>query len=92
MAFHRPPISYVSGKYIYVVQTYDPGDEDADSPLNIKTGLETPPFIRIKRLRSSDGQVLGHYQQRAPSDVRFSGNLIQLVFKKEVQVLKFLSF
>ena len=32
-----------------------------------------------------------YYQARAPLDVQFNGNMIELVFKKEVQVLKFLS-
>ena len=40
-----------------------------------------------------DGQVLWeHDQERAPLDVRFKDNFIQIVFKKEVQVLKYLSF
>jgi hypothetical protein len=30
-------------------------------------------------------------QPRAPFDVQFDGDSIELVFKKEVQVLKFLS-
>ena len=33
-----------------------------------------------------------HYQERAPLDAQFDGNSIALVFKKEVQVLKFLAF
>jgi hypothetical protein len=33
-----------------------------------------------------------HSQERAPVDVRFKDNSIQIVFKKEVQVLKFFSF
>ena len=32
-----------------------------------------------------------YYQERAPLNVQFNGNVIQLVFKKEVQVLKFFS-
>ena len=33
-----------------------------------------------------------HFEQRAPLDVRFDKNSIQLVFKKEVAVLKYLAF
>jgi hypothetical protein len=33
-----------------------------------------------------------HFQQRAPLDVAFEKNTIRMVFKKEVQVLKFFSF
>lgn len=81
-------ISYLSGKFIYTVQFYDPGDEEA-SP----TGIQLPAYMRLRRISPSDGRVLWeHDQERAPLDVRFKGNSIQIVFKKEVQVLKFLSF
>ena len=81
-------ISYLSGKFIYTVQFYDPGDEEA-SP----TGIQIPAYLKIRRINPSDGRVLWeHDQERAPLDIRFKNNSIQIVFKKEVQVLKFLSF
>ena len=53
----------------------------------------TPSFIHIRRINPEErAQIMWDYQQlRAPLDVQFNGNMIQLVFKKEVQVLKFLS-
>jgi hypothetical protein len=32
-----------------------------------------------------------YYQARAPLDIQFNGNMMEVVFKKEVQVLKYLS-
>ncbi len=81
-------ISYLSGKFIYTVQSFDPGDQEA-SP----TGIQLPAYLKIRRINPADGRVLwDHEQDRAPLDVRFKNNSIQLVFKKEVQVLKYLSF
>jgi hypothetical protein len=81
-------ISYLSGKFIYTVQSYDPGDEEA-SP----TGIQLPAYLKIRRISPADGRVLwDHEQDRAPLDVRFRDNSIELVFKKEVQILKFFSF
>ena len=49
--------------------------------------------MSIKRLNPKNGRVMWeHVQQRAPVDVQFDQNSIRLVFKKEVQVLKFLTF
>jgi outer membrane protein assembly factor BamB len=80
-------ISYLSGKFIYTVQSFDPGDEEG-SP----TGIQLPAYLKIRRISPADGRVLwDHEQDRAPLDVRFKNNFIELVFKKEVQVLKFLS-
>jgi hypothetical protein len=86
-------ISYLSGKFIFTVQSYDPG-EDADSGMAAVAGITpSPPYLKIRRINPGNGQVMwDYYQERAPLDVRFSGNMIELVFKKEVQVLKFLSF
>ena len=84
-------ISYLSGKFIYTLQSYRPDDaEEEDAP---DTGLETPPYLRLRRLNPENGKVLWeHFQQRAPLDVQFDRNSIQLVFKKEVQVLRYLTF
>ena len=81
-------ISYLSGKFIYTVQCFDPGDDGGSV-----TGIQLPAFMRIRRINPANGRVMWEYsQERAPLDVQFKDNSIQIVFKKEVQVLKFLSF
>jgi len=86
-------VNYVSGKFIYAVQSYNPGDEDEGSPYTVETGFETAPYLRIKRINPKDGKVMWeHFQQRCPLDVEFDKDAIRLVFKKEVQVLRFLTF
>jgi len=83
-------VNYVSGKYIYAVQTFTPDEED-DNPYQQESGLL--PHVQIKRLNPRNGhEMWEHYQQRAPVDVQFDKNTIRLVFKKEVQVLKCLSW
>ncbi len=81
-------ISYLSGKFIYTVQFYDPGDVEA-SP----TGIQLPAYLKMRRINPADGRVLWEQDQdRAPLSVQFKDNAIELVFKKEVQVLKYISF
>lgn len=85
-------ISHVAGKNIFTINWYQPDDEEADSLYEPDTGFETPPYMRIKRINPRNGRVMWEYfDQRAPLDVQFEGNTIRLVFKKEVQVLRFLS-
>ena len=87
------PISHLAGKFIYTIESYQTDDSDADNPYTPDTGFEKDPFMRIKRIHPRTGKVMwAHYQPRAPLDVQFHGNVINVVFKKEVQVLKFLSF
>ena len=88
-------ISYVSGPFVYVVQSYSPDedDEDEENPYSVTTGFETPPYLRIRRLNPKNGKEMWeHFQQRAPLDVEFDKNAIRIVFRKEVQVLRFMSF
>jgi putative pyrroloquinoline-quinone binding quinoprotein len=86
-------LTYVSGQYLYAVQSYQPDEADEENPYTPDTGFETPPYLRIKRLNPKTGHELWeHFQQRAPLDVRFDQNSIELVFKKEVQVLRYLAF
>jgi len=83
-------VNYVSGKIVLTVQSYQPDEEDSSTP---DTGFETPPYLRIRRLNPGNGHELWeHFQQRCPLDIGFDKSLIRLVFKKEVQVLKFLAF
>lgn len=86
-------VASLSGPYIYALQSFG-SYEDADdgSPYVVQTGLETQPFLRLQRINPRNGKDLWeHFQERAPLDVRFDRNTIHLVFRKEVQVLKFLS-
>lgn len=86
-------LSYVSGKFVYAVQSYMPEEPDEDGPAPVETGFETPPYLRIKRLNARTGhEMWEHFEQRAPLDVQFDKNRIRLVFKKEVEVLKFVAF
>ena len=85
-------VSYLSGKFIYTVESYDAGDPE-DEVSDTMAGLQKPPFLRIIRLNPKNGRLMWVYQDdRAPMDVQFQNNSIELVFKKEVQVLKYLSF
>jgi hypothetical protein len=82
-------VNYVSGKLVLTVQSFQP-EEDSSTP---ETGFEKPPYLRIRRLNAASGREMWeHFQQRCPLDIGFDRNLIRLVFKKEVQVLKFLAF
>jgi hypothetical protein len=86
-------VSYVSGKFIYSVRSYhaDDDEESASDTLDSISGRES--VVSIKRLNPKNGRVIWeHAQQRAPVDVQFDQNSIRLVFKKEVQVLKFMTF
>jgi outer membrane protein assembly factor BamB len=84
-------VSYVSGKLVYSVESYHGDDDEADGLLGVETIFHVPAHVRIKRLDAGNGRVLWqHYQKRFPLDVRYDKNSIHLLFKKEVQVLKFI--
>jgi hypothetical protein len=86
-------ISYISGKYIYTSQGFTASpeeDEDDGSGPSLLGG--TQQHLRIKRLDQKTGKVLWeHYEPRGPLDVQFDKNVIRVVFKKEVEILRFLS-
>jgi hypothetical protein len=85
-------ISYLHGKYIYTYQSYDPNPTDED--VN-DMAIQKPPYFRIARINPKNGRLLWEYydaKDRCPIDIRFADNTITLVFKKEVQVLKYLTF
>ena len=85
-------ISYLSGKFIYTVEIFNPDEEDTRLA-SVADITPTPPHLRIQRLDPKNGRTLWeHYQERTPLDVQFDANSIELVFKKEVQVLKYLTF
>lgn len=85
-------VNYVHGKIILVVQSYAPFEEDEDDS-GPMSAFATPAHLRIRRLNPRNGQeVWEYFQQRAPLDVGFENNTVRLVFRKEVQVLKFMTF
>ena len=82
----RGLVNYVSGKFILTAQATIPSDDSESEE-------EKVPWMRIRRLNPANGNtVWDHFQQRAPLDIAFDQNTIRLVFKKEVQVLRFPSF
>jgi outer membrane protein assembly factor BamB len=87
-------VSYLSGKFIYAVDSYDPNPTDEDVMNEMAASLQKPPFLHIQRLNPKNGRVLCEYydRDRCPVDVRFDANSIQLIFKREVQVLRYLTF
>ncbi len=86
-------ISYLSGKFIYTIQSFDPNPRDEEVQNDMIASLQKPPYLRIARIRPSDGRILWEYtQERAPIDARFHDNSIELVYKREVQVLRYFTF
>jgi len=86
-------VNYVSGKFIYSVYTYAP-DEDDEGTGGYTTDsiMGRHATLSIKRLNPSNGHIIWeHCQDQCPFDVRFDRNSIRLIFKKEVQVLRFFS-
>jgi hypothetical protein len=86
-------VSYVSGKFIYVIESYDPNPTDQDVDNDMTASLQRLPYLRITRLRPSDGRIMWDYydRERCPVNWSFDDNSIQLIFKREVQVLRYLS-
>jgi hypothetical protein len=87
-------IAYLEGKFIYTVSYLSPTDEDEElNPDLVAIGAQTLPYVRIRRIDPKNGHVMwDHFQQRGALDVKIHENTFQIVFKKEVQVLKFISF
>jgi hypothetical protein len=86
-------IAYLKGKYIYTLSYTPPRDDDDEWDENLAVlGLESKPYLRIRRISPRNGRVLwDHYQPRGALDIQIHDNTFQLVLKKEVQVLRFLS-
>jgi len=85
-------INYVSGKFLYSVHSYQADDDEESGPYTMDSMLGRESTLSIKRINPKNGRVLWeHVQKRAPLDVQFDQNTIRLVFRKEVQVLKFLT-
>ena len=85
-------VAYSSGKFVYAFESYKGDDDSADGVEGMNTIFHVSPYVRIKRLDPATGRVLWHhFQQRFPLDAHFDNNTFQLLFKKEAQLLKFIS-
>ncbi len=85
-------ISYVSGPYIYAAHSYQADNDDDSSPYTMDSVMGKESNLSIERLNPKNGHVMWeHCQKRAPLDIEFDHNFIRLVFRKEVQVLHFLT-
>lgn len=83
-------VNYIYGKVVLVAQSYQPPDEDTDGPA---APFMTPAHLRIRRISARNGhEIWEYFQQRAPLDIEFDKNTIRLVFRKEVDVLKYATF
>jgi len=86
-------VSYISGKFLYVVQMSEGGSLPGTLGAVAGSAYETHSTFGLRRLNPKNGVVLWEYfQQRFPIDVKFDRNTIQVVFPKEVQVLRYLTF
>src|ERR1035437_4482984 len=85
-------VSYVSGKYIYTTHSYQAETDEESGPYTADSIAGRESFLSIKRINPKNGHVMWeHCQDRAPLQVQFDQNTIRLVFRKEVQVLRFLA-
>ena len=86
-------VNYVSGQVILAVQSYQVMEDDDGSSDTPETGFEASPYLRVRRINPRNGhEMWEYYQKRAPVDIAFEKNIIRIVFRKEVQVLKFPTF
>jgi hypothetical protein len=87
-------VSYLQGKYIYAYQSHDPNPTDEENISEAEMSLQKPAFLHITRINPKNGRTMWEYydRNRCPVDIRFHENSIELVFKREVQVLRYLSF
>jgi len=85
---NRGWVSRISGKFIYATESH-PGEDSG----MLSMGRGIPAHVRIYRLDLADGTDLWeHYDNRFPLALDFQQNTIQILFKKEMQVLKFIAF
>jgi hypothetical protein len=82
-------ISHVEGKYVFCFASHQADDLDPDSLTTMPGMLDSA--MAIRRLNPKTGSIVWDYsEQRCPLSVRFNGNIVELVFRKEVEVLKFM--
>ena len=86
-------LNYVSGKFLYSIEVQHGDEYEEISDLEkIGQALHGAPHVFIWRINPKSGYVMWeHYQERPPLDVQFDKNRIELLFKKELQVLKYFS-
>jgi hypothetical protein len=85
-------VNYVSGKFIYSVYAYHADNDDESEQYTADSIAGRESVLKIKRLNPKNGRVMWeHQEERAPLDVQFEQNTIRLVFRKEVEVLRFLA-
>ncbi|HEX4263441.1 MAG TPA: PQQ-binding-like beta-propeller repeat protein [Verrucomicrobiae bacterium] len=83
-------VSHVDGKFVFCFASHQAPDLDPDSLTTLPGMLNSA--MDLRRLDPGNGKVTFDYaEQRAPLSVRFKGNIIELVFRKEVEVVKFLT-
>ena len=83
-------VSHVEGKFVFCFASHQAPDLDPDSLTTLPGMLNSA--LAIRRLNPKTGSIVWDYaEQRCPLSVRFNGNVIELVFRKEVEVLKFLT-
>ena len=86
-------ISYVSGPYLFSTRSYRADTDESSGPYTADSIAGRSSFLSIKRINPKTGKAMWEYSDdRAPLEMRFDGNIIRLVFRKEVQVLRFLTF
>jgi len=80
-------LARATGKFLYAVE-WAAGEDGARPDPN-----RMAAHVRIHRLDPGDGEVKWeYYQAREPLAFDFERNTIQVVFKKEMQIIKFFSF
>lgn len=83
-------VSHVDGKFVFCFAKHQAPDLDPDDLTTLPGMLNSE--MDIRRLDPKNGKVVWDYaERRAPLYERFKGNIIELVFRKEVEVLKFLT-
>lgn len=85
-------LNYLSGKFIFSTRAYQADTDEESGPYTADSIAGRSSFLSIKRINPKNGRVMWeHCDDRAPLDVQFDHNTIRLVFRKEVQVLRFLA-
>lgn len=87
-------LTYASGRYLYAVDYTPPrdDDEDEDQQTLAALGLGTTPHLNIRRLNPKNGRVMwNYYQPHGAWAIEVRDNILQLVLKQEVLILKFLA-
>lgn len=85
--------THASGKLLYTIDSYHGDVLEKQGAQSIKGIFYVGPFIRLRRIDMDTGKIVwSHVQERFPMDVRIEKSTFQLLFKKEVQLFKFLSF